>query len=373
MNTENSLKIPFLNLQKINESYRKNFQKSLDEILDSGWVLLGKNLESFEQEFAKYCGAQHCIGVANGLDAITIILEAHKILGKLTDGDEIIVPSNTYIATILGIKNAGLIPVLVEPDISTYNLSPDEVQKAITSRTKAIFSVHLYGQASDILELSKIAKQNNLLLFDDAAQAHGAKDTDGRIVGSSTNATAFSFYPGKNLGALGDGGAITTNSDDLANVIKAYRNYGSQKKYLNEYKGVNSRLDELQAAFLKYKLSNLNKDNVKRREVAKRYLNEIVNPKIILPKVKDINNHVFHLFVIRTNDREDLQKFLSINNIETVIHYPIPPHKQKALKEFVHLSLPISEKIHSEVLSIPISPVLLNNEVTKIIDILNAY
>ncbi len=365
--------IKFLDLQKINEPYRKEFHSGLDDLIDSGWVLLGKHLEEFEFEFAKYCNAKHCIGVANGLDAITIILEAYKILGELTHGDEIIVPSNTYIATILGIKNAGLTPILVEPEIGTYNLSPKEVLKAITSKSRAIFTVHLYGQASNILELSKIARDNGLLLFDDAAQAHGAKDEDGRIVGSSTNATAFSFYPGKNLGALGDGGAITTNSDELAKVIKAYRNYGSHKKYHNEFKGVNSRLDELQAAFLKHKLSNLNKDNALRQAVAKRYLNEISNPKIELPEVINVENHVFHLFVIRTRNREKLQNFLNDKEIQTVIHYPIPPHKQNALKELNHLNFLISEKIHNEVISLPISQVLSYDEVTKIIQTINAY
>lgn len=365
--------IKFLDLRKINEPYKQSFTTDLNNILDSGWVLLGSHLENFENDFAKFCGAKFCIGVANGLDAITIILQGYKILGMLQENDEVIVPANTYIATILGIINAGLIPVLVEPDRETFNLSPNKVNEALTDKTKAIFSVHLYGQASDIPALKEIAVKNNLLLFDDAAQAHGARDEDNNIVGSSTDATAFSFYPGKNLGAIGDGGAITTNNEKLAKIIKAYRNYGSEQKYQNMFKGVNSRLDELQAAFLNHKLLNLNSDNQKRQEIARRYLKEILNPKIKLPKVKTIENHVFHLFVVKVENRKEFQEYLDENSIQTVIHYPIPPHKQPALKEFSHLKLPITEQIHEQIISIPISPVMEVSEINTVIDVLNKY
>lgn len=366
--------IKFLDLQQINKEYTETFHTQLDDLLDSGWVLMGKHLESFEANFAKYCKAKHCIGVANGLEAITIILEAYKIAGQIKEGDEVIVPSNTYIATILGVMNAGLKPVFVEPD-EDFNLSVSNAKKVVTNRTKAIFTVHLYGQASNIPALTKLASENRLLLFDDAAQAHGAKDLEGQVVGGSTHATAFSFYPGKNLGALGDGGAITTNDSEMAEIIKAYRNYGSHQKYHNKYKGVNSRLDELQAAFLNEKLKNLDRDNKKRQKVAKSYLEQIDNKYVQLPTVHDIDKHAFHLFVLRIKEsqRNHFQEYLAKNNIQTVIHYPIPPHHQSALKEFKHLNLPIAEKMHKEVISIPISQVIEKNEVNTIIKTINDY
>lgn len=366
--------IKFLDLQQINEEYREAFHTQLENLLDSGWVLMGKHLESFEANFAKYCKAKHCIGVANGLEAITIILEAYKIAGQLKEGDEVIVPSNTYIATILGVMNAGLKPVFVEPD-DDFNLSVANTQKAINAKTKAIFTVHLYGQTSNIPALSKLASKNGLLLFDDAAQAHGARDLEDQVVGGSTNATAFSFYPGKNLGALGDGGAITTNNSEIAEIIKAYRNYGSHQKYHNKYKGVNSRLDELQAAFLNEKLQNLDRDNNERQKMAKHYLEQIDNKYIQLPVVHDIDKHAFHLFVLRIKEsrRDHFQEYLSQNNIQTVIHYPIPPHHQSALKEFKHLNLPVAEQMHDEVISIPISQVITLDEVNTIIKTINDY
>lgn len=365
--------IKFLDLQKINEPYRSFFVNDLHSILDSGWVLLGKNLDQFEKEFAQYCGVGHCIGVANGLDAITIILEGYKALGRLRNGDEIIVPANTYIATILGILNAGLSPILVEPKEHTFNLDPEGVASKISSKTKAIFTVHLYGQLSDMSSLQKLAEENELLLFDDAAQAHGAENDRGEKVGSLCHATAFSFYPGKNLGALGDGGAVTTQDRELAEFIRTYRNYGSQKKYHNIFKGVNSRLDELQAAFLRKKLPKLDEDNKKRRGVAELYLKGIQNKKITLPLYSGKGDHVFHLFVVKVKEREKFVQFLNDNEIQTMIHYPIPPHKQQALFEFSGSSFPITERIHDEVVSLPISQVISDQEVEKVIEIVNKF
>ena len=365
--------IKFLDLQKINAIYQEQFQQKLKLVLDNGWFILGNEVKEFERNFANYCDAKHCIGVANGLDALILILKGYIELGKIAKGDEIIVPSNTYIATILAILQADLIPVLVEPDLETYNINPDLIEAKITSKTKAIMPVHLYGQLCDMEEINAIATRNNLLVIEDAAQAHGLKSNLQSKINNQKSCAAYSFYPGKNLGALGDGGAITTNDDELAKVLFALRNYGSEKKYYNEYLGINSRLDELQAAFLNVKLPYLDVDNISRQKVAKRYLSEIKNEKIILPNVASFENHVFHLFVIRTENREELQHYLIQNNIETVIHYPIPPHKQNALKDWNNLSFPISEKIHNEVLSLPISPVISDDEVSFIIEILNNY
>ena len=309
---------------------------------------------------------KHCIGVGNGLDAIVLTLKAHIELGNLKKGDEVIVPANTYIATILGILQADLLPVLVEPNILTYNIDPDLIEAKITSKTKAIIPVHLYGQLADMDALIAVGYKYNLLMIEDAAQAHGQQ-----FKGSHTR--TFSFYPGKNLGALGDGGAILTNDDKLAKVLYSLRNYGSEKKYYNDYLGYNSRLDELQAAFLNVKLPYLDHENEIRRKIAKRYLNEITNDKIILPTWDFTNNHVFHLFVIRTENRDDLQDYLMQNEIETLIHYPIPPHQQKALSNWNLLSFPITEKIHREVLSLPISPVMTEDEVSFVVTILNQY
>lgn len=367
--------IPFLDLKKINEPYEIDFQQKLKSVLDSGWYILGKEVETFENAFAKYCNAKYCIGVGNGFDALVLIFKGYITLGKLQKGDEVIVPANTYIASILAILEADLVPVLVEPKIETYNINPDLIQEKITSKTKAILAVHLYGQLAEMNQINEIAIQNNLLVIEDAAQSHGAFYSDVTLseVEESLGAVAYSFYPGKNLGCLGDGGAITTNDSELEKVLFSLRNYGSEKKYYNEFIGVNSRLDELQAAFLNLKLPNLNTDNEKRRTIAKRYLSEIKNDKIILPFWDFSENHVFHLFVVRTSERDDLQAYLTHNNIQTVIHYPIPPHKQKALLEWNNLSFPITEKIHQEVLSLPLNPVLTADEVSFIIEVLNKY
>src|SRR5690554_2096847 len=365
--------IKFLDLQKINKPYESAFQQKFQQVLDSGWYILGNEVRAFEKEFSDYCGAKHCIGVANGLDALTLIFRAYKELGKLKKGDEVIIPANTYIASIIAVLQNDLVPVLVEPDLNTYNISPKEIEQHITEKTRAILPVHLYGQLADMEGINQIATEHQLLVIEDAAQAHGAVSLSGEKAGNLSDASGFSFYPGRNLGALADGGAITTNDEQLAAVLFSLRNYGSQKKYENDFIGVNSRLDEIQAGFLRIKLKDLDQQNQKRREVAHRYLSEIKNSQITLPLYDGSRNHVFHLFVIRTQNREVLQKHLSDNNIETLIHYPIAPHKQKAMKNLGHLSFPITEKIHNQVLSIPISPVISDEEVTVIIDCLNTY
>ncbi|GAA4069900.1 DegT/DnrJ/EryC1/StrS family aminotransferase [Flavobacterium cheonanense] len=365
--------IKFLDLQQLNLGYQEQFQEKMKLVLDKGWFILGNEVKSFETNFAHYCGSKHCIGVGNGLDALVLIFKAYIQLGKLQKGDEVIVPANTYIASILAVLQSDLVPVLVEPKLETYNINPYLIEEKITSKTKAILPVHLYGQLCEMETISAIASKYNLLVIEDAAQSHGAISNAEIKAGNLSNAAAFSFYPGKNLGALGDGGAVTTNDDDLAEVLFSLRNYGSEKKYHNELVGINSRLDELQAAFLNVKLPNLDADNDKRRSIAKRYLSEIKNDKIVLPTWDFSNNHVFHLFVVRTENRNDLQDYLLKNGIETVIHYPIPPHKQKAFPEWNNLSFPITEKIHDEVLSLPISPIMTDDEVSIVISILNKY
>jgi len=369
--------IKFLDLQKINLSYQEQFQEKMKLVLDNGWFILGNEVKQFEENFANYCRTKHCIGVANGLDALVLIFKGYIELGKLQKGDEVIVPANTYIATILAIFQTDLVPVLVEPRLETFNINPDLIVEKITSKTKAILPVHLYGQLAEMDAINTIAKQHNLLVIEDAAQSHGASaqlaETQPTTSNRQPTTQAYSFYPGKNLGALGDAGAITTNDDDLAKVLFSLRNYGSEKKYHNEYLGVNSRLDELQAAFLNVKLPHLNSDNEKRRVIANRYLSEIKNIRIALPHWDLSNNHVFHLFVIRTRNRDHLQTYLKQHEIETLIHYPIPPHKQKALKSWNSLSFPITEKIHEEVLSIPISPIMTKEEVDFVIQTLNQY
>ena len=373
--------IPFLDLKKINEPYETAFQEKLKLVLKNGWYILGNEVKEFENSFANYCGTKYCVGVGNGFDALVLIFKGYIQLGKLQKGDEVIVPANTYIASILAILQADLIPVLVEPKLETYNINPDLISQKITSKTKAILVVHLYGQLAEMNEINEIAMANNLLVVEDAAQAHGAIRNQKSRISNQKSSVAYSFYPGKNLGALGDGGAVTTNDLELAKVIQSLRNYGSETKYYNDYIGVNSRLDELQAAFLNVKLPFLDAENEKRRTIAKRYLSEIKNDKIILPTVSlrgmKQSNHVFHLFVIRTQNRLDLQDYLDRNGVQTVIHYPVPPHKQKALSPetsgWNHLSFPITEKIHDEVLSLPISPVLTDDEVGFIIAILNQY
>ena len=358
--------IPFLDLKKINKPYEIAFQEKLKSILDNGWYVLGNEVKEFETNFANYCGAKHCIGVGNGLDALVLIFKGYIQLGKLKIGDEVIVPANTYIASILAILQADLVPVLVEPKLETYNINPDLIQEKIASKTKAILVVHLYGQLAQMNAIHEIAVANGLLVVEDAAQAHGAVSNLKAASKNKKSSVAYSFYPGKNLGALGDGGAVTTNDSELATVIQSLRNYGSETKYYNDYIGVNSRLDELQAAFLNVKLPNLDADKVHEQKL------HLIN-KITLPFWVLSNNHVFHLFVIRSENRTDLQDFLLKNGIQTVIHYPIASHQQKALSNWNHLSFPITERIHDEVLSLPMSPVLTADEVDFVVRILNQF
>lgn len=369
--------ISFLDLKEINKQYQQELKNACANVIDSGWYIMGKELESFEQNFSTYCGTKHTIGVANGLDALTLVLKAWKELGKLKSGDEVIVQANTYIASVLAITENDLIPVLVEPDVNTYNLPIENIKAAITDKTKVILPVHLYGQISPMPEIMAIAQQHNLLVLEDCAQSHGAT-VDGKKAGNWGDAAGFSFYPGKNLGALGDAGAITTNDDELAKTLQALRNYGSHQKYLNLYQGVNSRLDEIQAAMLNVKLKYLNNETLIRQKIALTYLENINNPLIKLPLTASYykNNqqsHVWHLFVIATEHRELLQKHLTEQGVQTLIHYPTPPHKQQAYNQYNHLSLPITEAIHREVLSIPISPTMTNDEVTQVINACNSF
>ena len=358
--------IPFLDLKKLNEPFEVAFQEKMKQFLADGWYILGNEVKQFENNFANYTNSRHCIGVGNGLDALVLIFKAYIQLGKLQKGDEVIVPANTYIASVLAVLQADLVPVLVEPRLETYNINPELIEAKITSKTKAILPVHLYGQLCEMEQINAISKKHNLLVIEDGAQAHG-------VDFKTENSVAYSFYPGKNLGALGDAGAITTNDDELANILFSLRNYGSKIKYENDYIGVNSRLDELQAAFLNVKLPHLDNENKTRREIAKTFISQIKNDKIVLPFWDETNNHVFHLFVIRTENRTALQTHLKENGIDSMIHYPIPPHKQKALTDWNHLSFPITEKIHKEVLTIPLNSTLTAIEIEKIITILNLY
>lgn len=348
----------------------------MTRVLDSGWYIQGAELKAFEEEFSDYCGSKFCIGVANGLDALTLTLRAWKEQGKLKEGDEVIVPANTYIASILAITENGLTPVLVEPSETTYNLCPKNIESAITPKTRVILPVHLYGQLADMQAIIDIAERHHLLVLEDAAQAHGAS-RNGCKAGNWGDAAGFSFYPGKNLGALGDAGAITTDDEELANLLHALRNYGSHEKYTFKYQGINSRLDELQAAILRVKLHHLEKEITARRRVAKTYLSGINNPKIQLPRVCNpselSSDHVWHLFVIRSTHRDDLQKHLWKNNIQTLVHYPIPAHKQQAYPHWEQNHLPLTDKIHQEVLSLPISPIIETNELEKIIYHCNSF
>ena len=330
--------IKFLDLYKINERYQKELSEACLKVINSGWYIMGNELSTFEHDFAEYCGVEHCIGVANGLDALNLVLRAWKELRYIKEGDEIIVPANTYIASILAITENNLVPVLIEPSVDTYNIDVSLIEKHINPKTKAILPVHLYGQLCDMETIMKIARKHNLLVLEDC-----------------------------------DAGAITTNDPILAQVLRALRNYGSNKKYENIYKGLNSRLDEMQAAFLNVKLKYLDKDTIIRREIAKKYIKEINNKNIIVPRVLNFDAHVWHLFVIRTSYRDHLQQYLNNNCIQTLIHYPIPPHKQKAYSECADLKLPISEQLHNEVLSLPISPVMSHDEVEYVINVLNRY
>lgn len=369
--------IPFLDLKAINAQYRDELIEAAARVIDSGWYVQGTEVKAFEQEFAEYCGTKHCIGVANGLDALTLTLRAWKEMGKLKEGDEVIIPANTYIASILAITENRLIPVLVEPDIATYNICPINAEAAITSKTRAILPVHLYGQMADMPAIMDIANRHNLLVLEDSAQAHGAS-INGIKAGNWGHASGFSFYPGKNLGALGDAGAVTTSDDELGQTIRALGNYGSHKKYENLYQGVNSRLDEMQAAMLRVKLLHLNSETQRRREVAIAYAKGIATPAIKLPispgsNLESLANHAFHLFVIQTKNRDKLQTHLAEAGIQTLIHYPIPPHKQNAYKVWNSRVYSITEGIHQKILSLPISPVFNDDCIARVIAILNGF
>ena len=362
--------IKFLDLQKISNSYEPYIKEAINRVIDSGWYLLGNEVKTFESNFAHFCGTKYCVGVANGLDSLRIILKAYIEMGVMSEGDEVIVPANTYIATILAITDNRLLPILVEPDIKTYNIDPLKIEEKITKKTKAIVPVHLYGQCAQMNIINEIAKKYNLKVIEDSAQAHGAI-YHGKRTGNLGDASGFSFYPGKNLGALGDAGAVTTNDEELATIVRTIANYGSQKKYENIYQGLNSRLDEIQAAVLNVKLNKLDSDNQKRRNISKFYRESITNPNIILPATEDEKSHVWHLFVIRTSKRTELQEYLTKNGIQTLIHYPIPPHKQKAYSCWNDLILPITEKIHNEVLSLPMSPLLNFHDAGCVIEYIN--
>jgi dTDP-4-amino-4,6-dideoxygalactose transaminase len=365
--------VKFLDLQRINDQYRKEFHDALDKVLDSGWFIMGNALQTFEQSFATFCGVKHCIGVGNGLDALILIMDAYRELGIMKDGDEVLVPGNTYIASILAVSRAGMKPVLVEPDMSTYLISPTEAAKHITSKTKAILPVHLYGQVCDMDGLRQLATEHGLRIIEDAAQSQGAK-WNGMRAGAIGDAAGFSFYPGKNLGALGDAGAITTNDSALAEVLTALRNYGSHKKYYNSYKGYNSRLDELQAAFLQVKLASLDTDNAYRRKIAGYYNAQITNPLVTLPVMpSDPERHIWHVYVVRTAERDRFAAYLSENGIQTVIHYPVPPTHQKAYAELAHLKLPLTEQIHEQVISLPISNLISDADAARVVEVVNKY
>jgi len=363
-------KINFLDLKKINERDRTEIDLAVKDVIDSGWYLLGKKTEEFELNFADFCGAQNCVAVGNGLEALSLILKAFDI----GINDEVIIPSNTYIATALAVSINGANPVFVEPDEKTFNIDPYLIEKSITNKTKAIIVVHLYGQVVDMDPIIEISKKYNLKVVEDSAQAHGSVYKNNKRTGNLADASGFSFYPGKNLGALGDGGAVVTNDDELALKIRTLRNYGSEIKYHHNYKGINSRLDEIQAAILDIKLKRLDRDNTRRREIAKYYRNNIKNTSIVLPEVFGYeNSHVWHLFVIKVKDRDDFQQFLLDNGIVTLVHYPIPMHKQEAYKELFNFKCPVSEKLSKEICSLPISPVMTDEEVHYVTEIVNNW
>lgn len=364
--------IKYLEIQRISDSFEPELSEVLARVIRSGWYLQGEENKVFEQLYADYCGTHHCVGVGNGLDALTLIFMAYRELGVMVAGDEVIVPANTYIASILSVLRAGLIPVFCEPSPQTYNLDPHRLAELITPRTRAILPVHLYGQCADMAPILSLAQQHGLKVVEDAAQAHGAV-YQGKRTGSWGDAAGFSFYPGKNLGALGDGGAVTTNDEALITMVRALANYGSSKKYVHPYIGINSRLDELQAAVLSLKLQRLDADNDRRRDIARQYLAEIRHPFITLPQVVDWQQHVFHIFPVFSPRRDMLQSYLSVQGVQTQIHYPIPPHRQGALKEFSHLHLPITEQLHREELSLPLSPIMTDEEVRTVIAAVNRF
>ena len=364
--------IKFLDLQAINQQYANELRHAADEVINSGWYLLGEATKAFETDYAEYIGTRHCIGVANGLDALTLIYKAYIELGIMQPGDEVIVPANTFIASILAITENGLKPILVEPDIHTLEIDDTLIEQAITPRTRSIMLVHLYGRCAYTEHIGEICQKHQLKLVEDNAQAHGCRYGQQRT-GSLGDAAGHSFYPGKNLGALGDGGAVTTDNEELAQVIRALANYGSNKKYVFKYKGRNSRLDELQAAMLSVKLHHLEEDNRRRQQIAHYYYEHISHPCVSLPmRLPDASN-VYHLFPVICEQRDQLQQHLNEAGIQTLIHYPIPPHQQECYKEWSHLSLPVTERIHQTELSLPISPVLSNEEARIVVEAINTF
>jgi dTDP-4-amino-4,6-dideoxygalactose transaminase len=365
------MKVPFLNLARLHKPLNDDFSRALDQVLASNWFILGEQCEAFESLFSKFLKVDNCIGVSNGLDALTISLKA---LG-VKQGDEVIVPSNTYIATCLAISNVGATPVFVEPNVATFNIDPKLIEQSITNKTKAIIPVHLYGQAAEMTEIEQLASKYSINIVEDCAQSHGATWL-GKQTGSIGVCNAFSFYPGKNLGALGDGGAVTTNSNEIANKIKILRNYGSEVKYYNSIKGFNMRLDELQASFLSVKLKNLDLWNENRLVLAQRYNAELNNiGDLALPSIAIGASHVYHLYVIKTKFRDELNHFLNKQGVLTIIHYPIPPHLQKAYSElgFVKGDFPIAEEIANTALSLPLWPYMKTNEQSYVIDAIKTF
>lgn len=371
--------ISFLDLQKINKRYAEELKQVASEVIDSGWYLNGERLQEFETNLAAHTGVNHAVGVANGLDALRLILRAWIEQGFMEKGDEVIVPANTYIASVFAISDNGLTPLFVEPDIHTYNLDISKIEESITEKTRAIMVVHLYGQVCWSPKLEKIKEKYQLKIIEDNAQAIGAKymphsNSASVSTGALGDAAAFSFYPGKNLGALGDAGAVTTNDEQNAEIVRTLGNYGSRKKYYNDYQGLNSRMDEIQAAFLNVKLKYIDEENDKRRKVAQHYIEGITNPDIVLPSTTALtSSHVWHLYVIRHPERDQLQKNLSEQGVQTMIHYPVPPHKQLAYKHLSDEKFPVTEKISEEVLSLPISSVIDNEEVASLTDTVNSY
>jgi len=367
------MQVKFLDLKAVNQPYLGQFMEATQKFFESGWYILGSEVEAFEKEYAAYCGADFCVGVSNGLDALRAIFEGYKLLEKLNAGDEVIVPANTYIASILAITQSGLTPVLVEPDIETYNISPGNIRQALSSKTKAILAVHLYGQLADMGQINAIAEEFNLIVVEDAAQAHGAEYKDGRKAGNLSHATGHSFYPGKNLGALGDAGAITTNDANLFEVVKALRNYGSHKKYYNLYEGFNMRLDENQAAWLRIKLRHLDECNNHRAMLAQIYNEHLTLKELVKPKVGNWGTHVYHLYPVMHPKRDLLKQYLEERQVQTLIHYPVPPHKQNAFKAWNNLSFPVTEKIHANILSLPISPSHTVEEIHHVVETINSF
>lgn len=364
--------IKFLDLQKVNALHKKEIDEAVARVVASGWYLLGGENREFEREYAAFIGTEHAIGCGNGLDALTLIMRAYMEMGVMAPGDEVIVPANTYIASILAITENGLRPVLVEPDPLSCQITPENIEKAITERTKAVMIVHLYGLCAYREEISEICRRHNLKLIEDNAQAHGCL-YDGRRTGSLGDAAGHSFYPGKNLGALGDAGAVTTSDSELAETIRALANYGSRKKYVFRYKGRNSRLDEIQAAVLRAKLAHLDSDNRRRMEIADIYFDLIRNPEVRMLRRPERGSDVYHIFPVFSARRDELQSYLALSGIQTLIHYPIPPHRQECYGDWNNLSFPVTEKIHREELSLPMSPAMTDDEAIRVAEAVNSF